>query len=64
MSQLEIHLEIALEKITLAIENAENDKEKFMFIDTKAELFYKLKEYDSAIIEIENVSILILRVIL
>lgn len=54
MSQLEIHLEIALEKITLAIENAENDKEKFMFIDTKAELFYKLKEYDSAIIEIEK----------
>ena len=54
MSEIELYLEVALEKITYAIKSSSNESQKYMFIDTKAELFFKLKKYDDAIIEIKK----------
>jgi tetratricopeptide (TPR) repeat protein len=54
MSELELNLEIALEKINYAIENVEDIEQKHMFIDTKAELFYKMKRFESALKEIKK----------
>ena len=54
MSELELNLEIALQKINYAIENVEDIKQKHMFIDTKAELFYKMKNFEFALKEIKK----------
>ena len=54
MSELEINLDIALEKINYAILKIEDEKQKYMFIDTKAEILYKMKKYNLAINEIEK----------
>ena len=54
MSELELNLEIALQKINYAIENVKDMEQKHMFIDTKAELFYKMKKFESALKEIKK----------
>lgn len=54
MSELEIKLDIALEKINYAILKVEDEKQKYMFIDTKAEILYKLKKYNLALNEIKK----------
>ena len=54
MSELELNLEIALKKINYAIENVEGLEQKYMFIDTKAELFYKMKNFKFALEEIKK----------
>ncbi len=54
MSELEINLDIALEKINYAISKVINEKQKYMFIDTKAEILYKMKNYNLAINEIKK----------
>ena len=38
MSELEMHLDIALEKVTWGIERTSDLNQKYMFIDTKAEV--------------------------
>ena len=53
MSELE-NLDIALEKINYAILYAKDNEQKHMFIDTKAEILYKLKKYNLAMNEIEK----------
>ena len=54
MSELEINLDIALEKTNYAISKVINEKQKYMFIDTKAEILYKMKNYNLAINEIKK----------
>ena len=54
MSELEQHLDFALDKVTWAIENEPDEKNKHMYIDTKAELLWKMGRVDEAISEIEK----------
>ena len=54
MSQLGIQLEMALDKVTWAVANAPDENQKYMFIDTKAEVLWKMGRVDEAISEIEK----------
>ncbi len=54
MSELEMNLDMALEKITWAIYYEPNEKRKHMFIDTKAEVLFKMGRVDDAISEVEK----------
>ncbi len=54
MSELELYLDMALEKVIIAIEKETDDEQKFMFVDTKAEVLWKLGRTKEAIIEIEK----------
>jgi len=54
MSELEVNLSVALEKINLAIETVTDAKQKHMFMDTKAEILWKLDRVDEAISEIQK----------
>ena len=54
MSELELYLDLALEKVTWAIGQTSDNKQKHMFIDTKAEILWKLNRIDEAILEIEK----------
>ena len=54
MSELEQHLDFALDKVTWAIENEPDEINKHMYIDTKAELLWKMGRVDEAISEIEK----------
>ena len=54
MSELKLYLDLALEKVTWAIEQTSDNKQKHMFIDTKAEILWKLNRIDEAILEIEK----------
>ena len=54
MSQLEIQLEMALDKVTWAVANAPDENQKYMFIDTKAEVLWKMGRVDEAILEIQK----------
>lgn len=55
MSELEIDLENALQKINISLDMIIEDKEKrAMILDTKAEIFWKMKRIDDAIITINQ----------
>ena len=54
MSELELNLDLALEKIIWAIKNESDEKSKHMYIDTKAEVLWKLERPIEAISEIEK----------
>ena len=54
MSELKLYLDLALEKVTWAIGQTSDNKQKHMFIDTKAEILWKLNRIDEAILEIEK----------
>ena len=55
MSELEIDLENALQKINISLDIIIEDKEKrAMILDTKAEIFWKMKRIDDAIITINQ----------
>jgi len=54
MTELDVNLAVALEKITWAIENEPDEKRKHMCIDTKAEVLYKMGNIDAAISEVEK----------
>jgi hypothetical protein len=55
MAELELDLENALQKINVALDIVLEDKEKrAMILDTKAEVFWKLKKNDDAIITINQ----------
>ena len=53
MSELDLNLEIALEKIISGILNTTDLDQKYMFIDTKAEVLWKMGRVEEALIEIE-----------
>ena len=53
MSELEMHLDIALEKVTWGIERTSDLNQKYMFIDTKAEVLWKMGRGEEALMEIE-----------
>ena len=53
MSELEYYLDMALEKIIIAIEQSEDEKVKYMYIDTKAEVLWKMGRIEEAIKEIK-----------
>ena len=59
MSELNINLNIALQKINLSLSLIENnDKNKAMINDTKAEIYWKIGQIDKAIITInESISL-------
>jgi tetratricopeptide (TPR) repeat protein len=59
MTELNIDLNNALQKINLSLSSIENnDKNKAMINDTKAEIYWKLGQVDKAIITInESISI-------
>ena len=52
MSELELYLDTALKKVILAIENSNDNESKYMYIDTKAEVLWKMGRIDEAIKEI------------
>ena len=54
MSELEKNLDHALEKVNWAIENEADEKNKHMYIDTKAEVLWKMGRVEEAIAEIEK----------
>ena len=54
MSELEMHLDIALEKVTWGIERTSDLNQKYMFIDTKAEVLWKMGLISEALMEIEK----------
>ena len=54
MSELEKNMDIALEKIIWAIDHVTDEEQKYMFLDTKAELLWKMGRVDEAISEIEK----------
>jgi len=54
MSELEKNMDLALEKIIWAIDHVTDEEQKYMFIDTKAELLWKMGMVDDAISEIEK----------
>ena len=55
MTELELDLENALQKINVALDIVLEDKEKrAMILDTKAEVFWKLQKNDDAIITINQ----------
>jgi tetratricopeptide (TPR) repeat protein len=54
MSELKLNLDLALEKVNWAIENEIDEKNKHMYIDTKAEVLWKMGRVEEAIAEIEK----------
>ena len=54
MSELEKYMDLALEKIIWAIDHVTDDEQKYMYLDTKAELLWKMGRVDEAILEIEK----------
>ena len=54
MSELEINLDLAYEKVNIAIAKADDVEQKYMFIDTKAEVLWKQNRTKDAIFEIEK----------
>ena len=54
MSELEINLDLAFEKINIAIDIVDDKEQKHMFIDTKAEILWKQNRVDNAIYEIKK----------
>ncbi len=54
MSELEKNMDLALEKIIWAIDHVTDEEQKYMFLDTKAELLWKMGRVDEAISEIEK----------
>ena len=54
MSELELYLEDALEKVSLAIDQTKDNDQKFMYIDTKSEVLWKLGRTEDALIEINK----------
>ena len=54
MSELEFYLESALDKVSLAIDQTKDSNQKFMYIDTKAEVLWKLGRIEEAILEIDK----------
>ena len=54
MSELGINLDLAYEKVNIAIAKADDDEQKYMFIDTKAEILWKQNRTKDAIFEIEK----------
>ncbi len=54
MSELGLNLDIALEKVNIAIEEVKDDNQKYMFIDTKAEILWKLDRIQESIVEIKK----------
>ena len=54
MSELEKKMDLALEKIIWAIDHITDEEQKYMFLDTKAELLWKMGRVDEAISEIEK----------
>lgn len=53
MSELDLNLEIALERITRGIEKTTDLDQIYMFIDTKAEVLWKMGRVEKALTEIE-----------
>jgi len=47
-------MDLALEKIIWAIDQVTDEEQKYMFLDTKAELLWKMGRVDEAISEIEK----------
>lgn len=54
MSELELNLDLALDRIDYAISNETDEDNKHMYIDTKAEILWKLGRSDEAVSEIEK----------
>ena len=54
MSELGINLDIAYRKINMAINQVKDNDQKFMFIDTKAEILWKQNRFNDAIYEIKK----------
>tara|TARA_Y100000590_G_scaffold467183_1_gene645162 strand:+ start:2562 stop:3425 length:864 start_codon:yes stop_codon:yes gene_type:complete len=55
MTELNINLDLALQKINLSLELIDKDiKDKAMILDTKAEIYWKLGEVNKAILVINN----------
>jgi len=54
MTQLGIHLDIALNKIDVALNMNNEPEQLYMYLDTKAEILWKLNRTQDALIEIEK----------
>ena len=54
MSELELYMDIALEKIILAIKRSTDEESKHMYIDTKAEILWKMGRIEEALVEIRK----------
>ena len=54
MSELDLNLDLALDKISWAIDNETDEKNKYMYLDTKAEILWKLDRTEEAISEIKK----------
>ncbi len=54
MTELELNLEDALDKSRLAVKLATDEDHKAQILDTEAEVLYKLKRWDDAILVIEK----------
>ena len=54
MTEIELNLEDALEKVRLAVELSVDDDQKAQILDTEAEVLYKLNLWDDAILVIEK----------
>ncbi len=54
MSELALNLDLALDKVTIAVDQESDDERKHMYIDTKAEVLWKLGKTDEALVEIEK----------
>lgn len=54
MTELDVNLDLALEKINIALELIDDDKNRAMILDTKAEIYWKLGKIDDAILIIND----------
>ena len=54
MTELGIHLDMALNKINLALSKKNKPQELYMYLDTKAEVLWKLNRVEEALMEIEK----------
>jgi len=54
MSELEMNLDVAINKVNEAIVRVKDKSQKYMFIDTKAEILWKLNKTEDAIVEIKK----------
>tara|TARA_Y100001970_G_scaffold141210_1_gene173853 strand:- start:1979 stop:2839 length:861 start_codon:yes stop_codon:yes gene_type:complete len=54
MTELNVNLDLALEKINIALEQIEDDKNKAMILDTKAEIYWKLGKTNDSILIIND----------
>lgn len=54
MTELDINLDIALNKINLALSKKNKPQQLYMYLDTKAEVLWKLNRVEEALVEIEK----------